>query len=134
MRRFSPFLLFTGEQHRKAAEAVHHYVSLFEDSEILGIDRYGPGETGPEWTVRMARFLLNGCEVRAMDSVYPRKFTFTPAISLYVECESEDEPDSAFNSLVDAGMALMPLDNYGFSKRLGWVQDKFGVSWQLNLP
>ena len=51
----------------------------------------------------MARFLLNGCEVRAMDSVYPHNFTFTPAISLYVECESEDELDSAFSALVDGG-------------------------------
>ena len=134
MRRFSPFLMFTGEQHGKAAEAVRHYVSVFENSEILGIDRYGPGGNEPEGTVRMARFLLNGCEVRAMDDVYPHKFTFTPAISLHVECESEDELDSAFNALVDGGMALMPLDDYGFSKRFGWIQDKFGVSWQLNLP
>ena len=82
----------------------------------------------------MARFLLNGCEVRATDDVYPHNFTLTPAISLYVECESEDELDSALNALVDGGMALIPLGNYGFSKRFGWVQDRFGVSWQLNLP
>ena len=127
MKRIKPF-------HGKAAEAVGFYTSLFDNSEILGIDRYGPGETEPEGTVRTARFTLNGIEFMAIDSAYPHKFNFTPSISLFVECESVTEIDTLFGSLAEGGMALMPLDDYGFSKRFGWVQDRYGVSWQLNLP
>ncbi|MBT5874623.1 MAG: VOC family protein, partial [Candidatus Latescibacteria bacterium] len=58
---------------------------------------------------------------------------FTPAISFFVECESESELDGAFKSLSDAGSVLMPPDNYGFSTKFTWVNDRFGVSWQLNL-
>lgn len=134
MKRIKPFLMFSGDQHGKAAEAVDSYVSLFQNSEIHAIDRYGPGDAEPEGTVRTARFSLNGTEFMAIDSAYPHKFNFTPSISLYFECESEVEIDTLFGKLAEGGMALMPLDNYGFSKRFGWVQDRYGVSWQLNLP
>ena len=60
-------------------------------------------------------------------------FTFTPAMSLFVECESEAELDAAFDRLSDGGKVLMPVGNYGFSSRFGWLSDRFGVSWQLNL-
>ena len=133
MQSIATFLMFAGDQHGKAADAVEFYTSLFERSEVLGIDRWGPGEIDPEGTVKTARFTLNGIEFRAMDSAYPHNFTFTPSISLFVECESKDELESAYAALLDGGMALMPLDDYGFSKRFGWVQDKYGVSWQLNL-
>ena len=134
MNRIKPFFMFSGDQHGKAAEAVAFYTSLFENSEILGIDRYGPGETEPEGTVRIARFTLNSAEFMAIDSAYPHKFNFTPSISLYCECESVAELDTLFAALAEGGMALMPLDNYGFSKRFGWAQDRYGISWQLNLP
>ena len=134
MKHIKPFLMFSGEQHGKAAEAVDFYTSLFENSEVLGIDRYGPRETEPEGTVRAARFSLNGTEFMAIDSAYPHKFNFTPSISLFCECESVAEINRLFGALVEEGMALMPLDDYGFSKRFGWVQDRYGVSWQLNLP
>jgi len=60
-------------------------------------------------------------------------FGFTPAMSLFVECESETELDAAFNRLSEGGNVLMPVGNYGFSSRFGWLTDRFGVSWQLNL-
>ncbi len=60
------------------------------------------------------------------------RFTFTPSISLFVECKSEVELDEAFNRLAEGGAVLMPLNNYGFSKKFGWLNDRFGVSWQLN--
>jgi predicted 3-demethylubiquinone-9 3-methyltransferase (glyoxalase superfamily) len=60
-------------------------------------------------------------------------FTFTPAISLFVECGSQAEQDGAFATLSANGAVFMPLDNYGFSQRFGWLQDRFGVSWQLDL-
>jgi len=60
-------------------------------------------------------------------------FTFTPSISIFVDCEDEAERGKAFRQLSEGGEVLMPLDNYGFSTKLGWVNDRFKVSWQLNL-
>ncbi len=134
MKRIAPFLMFSGEQRNKAEEAIGLYVSLFANSEILSIERYGPGEIEPEGTVKLLRFTLNGTELMAIESALDHRFTFTPSISLYVECESEEEVDVTFGKLAEGGMALMPIDNYGFSTRFGWVQDRYGVSWQLNLP
>jgi predicted 3-demethylubiquinone-9 3-methyltransferase (glyoxalase superfamily) len=59
-------------------------------------------------------------------------FTFTPAVSIFVQCDSEEETDGLFEKLSAGGAVLMPLDNYGFSKKFGWIADKYGVSWQVN--
>ena len=67
------------------------------------------------------------------DSPTKHDFTFTPAISIFVECESEAEQDQAFAQMSADGKVFMPLASYGFSKKFGWVSDRFGVSWQLNL-
>ena len=68
-----------------------------------------------------------------MESSLDHAFTFTPAISIFVNCETEDEIDKLFETLSQGGSVLMELTQYPFSKKFGWVQDKFGVSWQLNL-
>ena len=68
-----------------------------------------------------------------MDSVGPHNFNFTPSISFVIQCNSEDEMNHLFAELSQSGEVLMPLDNYGFSPRFGWINDRFGVSWQLNL-
>lgn len=124
-----PFLMFEGA----AAEAMEFYVSVFADAEIMFIERYGPGEPGPEGTVKAARIRIAGLEMRCFDSHVKHAFTFTPAISIFVTCESEAELDTTFARLSDGGGVLMPLNNYGFSQKFGWVNDRFGVSWQLNL-
>lgn len=59
-------------------------------------------------------------------------FNFTPSMSLFVDCENEEEISHLYNALSAGGAVLMPLGNYGFSPRFGWVNDRFGVSWQLN--
>jgi predicted 3-demethylubiquinone-9 3-methyltransferase (glyoxalase superfamily) len=128
-RTVSTHLMFEGV----AEEAMALYVSLFGDSGIAQIERYGPGEMGAEGTVKLARFTLAGKEFLAIDSPMKHGFTFTPSMSLFVECESEAELDAAFGRLSDGGSVLMPIDNYGFSTRFGWLTDRFGVSWQLNL-
>ena len=133
MRSVATFLMFSDEQHGKAEEALRLYTSIVSDSEILSIERYGAEEMGPEGTVKLARFRLNGTDVMAVDSPIAHGFTFTPSTSFFVECETESELDHAFETLLKGGEALMPLDNYGFSRRFGWVKDKYGVSWQLNL-
>jgi len=70
----------------------------------------------------------------AFDSPAPHNFTFTPAISLFVTCETEEELGRLYAALLEDGEVAMPLGEYGFSRRFGWVVDRFGVSWQLNLP
>ena len=133
MQSIATFLMFVGDHHGKAEEAAEFYTSVFKRSEVLSIDRWGPHEIESEGTVKSARFTLNGVEFRAMDSAFAHAFTFTPAISLFVECESKEELEFAYAKLIEGGEALMPIGDYGFSKRFGWVQDKYGVSWQLNL-
>ena len=124
-----PFLLFEG----KADEAMNFYVSLFPGSEIKEVVRYGPGGPGPEGTILRAEFTIGGQAVLSTDSFVHHAFTFTPAISFFVECESEDELRRLAAALAEGGNVFMPLDNYGFSRLFTWVADRFGVSWQLNL-
>ena len=129
MQKFVTFLMFEG----KAEAAMDFYTSLFAGSKIDNIVRYGAGEAGPEGSVMMATFSLGSQQFMASDSYVQHAFTFTPAISVYVNCESEAEIDRAFASLSEGGAVLMPLDTYPFSKKFAWVQDRFGVTWQLSL-
>jgi predicted 3-demethylubiquinone-9 3-methyltransferase (glyoxalase superfamily) len=76
---------------------------------------------------------LAGQDVICIDSPIQHAFTFTPSMSLYVECEDEAELDGVFAQLAEGGEVMMPPDNYGFSSKFGWVSDRFGVSWQLNV-
>ncbi|MBX3442159.1 MAG: VOC family protein [Planctomyces sp.] len=128
-RQISTFLMFDG----RAEEALRFYVSLFPGSAIHAIDKYGAGEMGAEGSVRRASFTLAGHELACIDSPTKHAFTFTPSTSLFVVCESEAEFDRAFAALSDGGAMLMPPGNYGFSAKFGWLVDRFGVSWQLNL-
>lgn len=125
-----PFLMFEG----RANEAIAFYVGLIPDSDIVDIARYGAGEPGPEGTVKFAVVRLAGQQVLFSDSFVSHGFSFTPSLSLFVDCESEADLERIFAALSEGGGVLMPLGNYGFSRRFGWVNDRFGVSWQLNLP
>jgi predicted 3-demethylubiquinone-9 3-methyltransferase (glyoxalase superfamily) len=117
-----------------AEEAMKLYVSLFAGSRINQIERYGPGEHGAEGTVKVATFTLAGREFICIDSPVKHAFTFTPSVSVFVDCENQGELESVFAQLSEGGFVLMPLDNYGFSQTFGWLQDRYGLSWQLNLP
>ncbi|HLO04022.1 MAG TPA: VOC family protein [Symbiobacteriaceae bacterium] len=128
-QKITPFLMFEG----RAEEAMNYYISIFERSEILAIQRYGPNEAGPEGSVMHATFSLNGQTFMAIDSFVKHGFTFTPALSFWVTCETEEEIDRVFAQLAEGGAVLMPLGAYPFSPRFGWVADKFGVTWQLTL-
>jgi predicted 3-demethylubiquinone-9 3-methyltransferase (glyoxalase superfamily) len=128
--KITTFLMFEGQ----AEEAMTFYTSLFDDSEIISITRYGsdgPGGPEAEGTVQRALFTLKGDKYMAIDS-FGHEFTFNPSISLFVQCESEEELETLYEKLMEGGTATMPLGDYGFSKKFGWVQDRFGVSWQLN--
>jgi predicted 3-demethylubiquinone-9 3-methyltransferase (glyoxalase superfamily) len=124
-----PFLMFEGN----AEQAMNFYVSLVPGSKVIDISRYGPGGPGPEGSVIKATFSVAGQTVMCIDSFVKHEFTFTPAFSFFVECDSEAELRRLSAALSDGGSALMPLDNYGFSRLFTWLKDRYGVSWQLNL-
>lgn len=121
-------------QDGNAEEAMKYYTSIIEDSSIKSITRYGANEAGEEGTVMQAIFSLKEQEFMCIDSNVTHAFTFTPSFSIYLTCDSEQEIDALYEKLMLNGQALMPLGDYGFSKKFGWVNDQFGVSWQLNLP
>lgn len=122
-------LMFDGA----AEAAMNFYVSVFKNSTINRIERYAAGEPGAEGSVKQASFTLAGQPFLCNDSPVKHEFTFTPSISIFVDCENEAELVEAFERLAEDGEVLMPVDDYGFSVRFGWVQDRYGVSWQLNL-
>ncbi len=126
-----PFLMF---QNNDAEAAMSFYVSLFPDSEIIDIVRYGPGEAGAEGSVHTATFSIAGQKVMCIDSPVKHAFNFTPSFSFFIDCSSEEEQNRLVTGLSEGGAVLMPLGNYGFSRQFAWVSDKYGVSWQLNLP
>ncbi|MGG0409215.1 VOC family protein [Peribacillus simplex] len=100
----------------------------------ISLDGEGFMETGTEGSVMQATFTLKDQEFMCIDSNVKHQFTFTPSFSIFLTCDSEEEIDGLYSSLTDGGQVLMPLGDYSFSKKLGWVSDKFGVSWQLTLP
>ena len=128
--KVTPFLMFDG----RAEEAMRFYVSIIPNSTIVSIVRYGAGEAGKEGSVMRADFALAGQPLICIDSPVKHDFTFTPSVSMLVDCVDDAEIAASFMKLSDGGQVMMPLDDYGFSRRFGWVSDRYGVSWQLNLP
>lgn len=124
------FLMFEG----RAEEAMNFYVSIFPDAGIRSIVRYGENDAGPAGTVQVAVFSLAGRELMCIDSSVKHAFTFTPATSQFVTCDAPAQVDELFGRLSEGGTVLMPLGTYPFSQRFAWVNDRFGVSWQLSVP
>ena len=128
--QITTMLMFAG----RAEEAINLYTSLFDDSGIEFIERYGPEyPQGPEGQVVHARFRLKGQLLMGMDSAVPQPFTFTPSMSLWVTCRDEAEIDRLYAALVEGGGVMMELAKYPFATKYAWITDRFGVSWQLTL-
>ncbi len=115
MQKIVPFLWFDG----KAEEAANFYVSVFKNSKVVRVTRYGEAGPGPKGSVMSVTFQLAGQEVYALNG--GPQFSFTPAISLFVNCETQAEVDALWEKL-SAG---------GSKDRCGWLQDKYGLSWQI---
>ena len=129
--QISTFLTF---QDNNAENAMNFYVELFVNSKIVQVKRWdkeGPVEEGK---IMHATFELNGSQFMCSDSPPVHNWDFTPAVSNFIDCENESELERLFSKLSEKGNVTMPLNNYGFSQKFGWVIDQFGVSWQLNLP
>ena len=121
-------------QNGRAAEAIRRYEEIFDgDFTIDALDTYDESAPGPTGQVQLAICTMLGQRISCIDSPIQHDFDMTPAISLFVECDDNDELERLFAALSVDGEVAMPLDDYGFSRRYGWVQDCFGVSWQLNL-
>lgn len=127
-QQFFTFLMFEGT----AEEAMNFYVSLFEDAEITSIKRYGAGEFGNEGSVMQAQFRLGDQRFMCIDSPAKHAFTFTPATSIFVTCDTEAEVEALFAKLSEGGQVLMALGTYPFSAKYAWVSDRYGVSWQVS--
>ena len=112
MKTMHTFLMFEG----KAEEAMNFYVTLFPNSSVTEITRYGPGQPGKEGTVMKAKFTLGDHTMMCIDSPTKHAFTFTPSVSLFVECDSEEVIKKYAAALGEGGKELMPLGNYGFSR------------------
>ncbi len=117
----APTLMYNGEQQGRAEEAVKFYISHFPNSSIEHLALYEPGEPGPTGQIKHAGFLLRGQDFAAMDSQMPTPIPFTPGISFFVNCEKQEEVDELWEKLSTGGR----------KDRCGWLQDKFGVSWQI---
>jgi len=115
MQRITPFLWFDD----KAEEAVNFYTSIFKNSKIESIMRYGEGGPGPKGTVMSATFQLDGQDFMALNG--GPLFTFSPAISFFVNCKTQEEVDELWEKLSEGGE----------KHQCGWLKDKYGVSWQI---
>ena len=115
MQKITPFLWFDG----KAEEAMDFYTSIFKNSKVVGIMRYGEAGPGPKGTVMSVTFQLDGQEFTALNG--GPMFTFSPAISFFVNCETQEEVDELWEKLSEGGE----------KQRCGWLKDKYGVSWQI---
>lgn len=116
LQKITPFLWFNQE----AEEAANLYVSLFKDSKILGISRYGEAGPGPKGSVMVVDFQLAGVRFNALNG--GPHFKFTEALSLAVSCDSQEEVDTLWSRLTANG---------GQESQCGWLKDRFGLSWQI---
>ena len=115
MQKITPFLWSNGQ----AEEAMNFYISIFKNSKVLHVSRYGEGGPGPKGTVMSAKFQLEGQSFFALNG--GPQYAFTPAISFFVDCVTQPEVDELWDKLSQGGKP----------GRCGWLQDKFGLSWQI---
>ena len=115
MQKITTFLWFDGQ----AEEAMNFYISIFKNSKVINVSRYGEGGPGPKGSVMSATFQLEGQTFIALNG--GPQYHFTPAISLFVNCETQEEVDELWKKLLEGGR----------EDRCGWLQDKYGLSWQI---
>ena len=115
IRKITPFLWFDGQ----AEDAANFYVSIFENAKIQNVSRYGEDTPGTPGTVMTVSFELEGLEFVALNG--GPEYTFTPAVSFSIDCTTQEEVDRFWARLSEGGR----------TNRCGWLQDRFGVSWQV---
>lgn len=121
-QKIVPSFMFSNAQAGKAYEAMNLYMNLFDNSKSVLIDKYTANENMPEGFIKYARFTLNNKEFSVMDNAIPFEHNFNEAISLVVECDTQQEIDFYWEKLIEDG---------GQESQCGWLKDKFGISWQI---
>ena len=120
---------------RPSRGGINTYIEIFGDAHIVHMTGYGRTRLGAkEGSIQQAVFQIFDQRIMVTESPIKHPFDFNPAISLFVDFTSEAELDRVFAELSADGFVMMPPDNYGFSTKFAFIQDRFGVSWQLNLP
>ena len=127
MQKIVPFLWFDKE----AGEAAEFYTSLFKDAEVTGTARYGETHPGRGGGVMTVNFTLENQAFTTLNG--GPDFRFTPAISFFVTLETEAEVNALWEKLVEGGTVLMPFQKYDWSEKYGWLNDRYGVSWQIGV-
>jgi predicted 3-demethylubiquinone-9 3-methyltransferase (glyoxalase superfamily) len=125
-QKITPFLWFDG----KAEEAANFYTSLFKKSKIVNLKYWAEGSPFPKEQVMNVTFELDGQQFYGFDA--GPMFKFNTSISFFVVCETEEETHTVWQKLTEGGSVMMPLDKYDWSEKYGWVQDRFGISWQIS--
>lgn len=133
MAEAMPFLTFQPSRGHTAGEAMAFYTGLFSDGVVLSEQRRPHDAPQGADTVEVAEFVVAGLHVRCSDSYVEHAWDFTPAMALWVTAASADEHRALADALGEDGAVFMPLDDYGFGP-FAWVQDRFGISWQLSGP
>jgi len=129
----STFLTYVGDQCGKAEEAIGFYTSIFPNSEIKSITKYAEGEPGgtPE-LIKYGVFILNGVEYKVSESNYNHAWSFTPGVSLFVECDTEEEIQTLFDAIAsNEGQVMVPLDNYAGMGITALVKNSDGVKTSM---
>lgn len=133
-QKITTFLTFAGRNYGKAEEAIRFYVSLFPDSRVEYLERHGGADSQPANELRRGAFTLAGQRFLATEDAGGDRFRFTPGFSLYVECRTPEECTNLYEALSNGGKVHLPLGPYPSSRLFAWLDDRFGVSWQLELP
>jgi predicted 3-demethylubiquinone-9 3-methyltransferase (glyoxalase superfamily) len=115
MQKITPFLWFD----KQAEEAANFYVSIFKNSRIVNVVRYGEAGPGPKGSVMIVKFQLDGQDFTALNG--GPEYSFTPAVSFFVDCKTQQELDDLWERLSEGGEQV----------QCGWLRDKFGLSWQI---
>jgi predicted 3-demethylubiquinone-9 3-methyltransferase (glyoxalase superfamily) len=122
LQKYTPSLMFTGDQNGRSEEAINFYTSIFPNSGVQGVLKYGENGGDVAGNVQHAQFHINGYYLMCMDSSGPHDFSFNEGVSMVVECDTQDELDNYWNKLTTSG---------GSESVCGWLKDKFGFSWQI---
>ncbi|WP_430895307.1 MULTISPECIES: VOC family protein [unclassified Paraflavitalea] len=135
MQTPQPFLMFSGANYARVQEAVDLYLQAFPEASIQSISYdHTASESKGKKVVSMVVLKIKELEIRMIDSAYDHQFNFTPSQSFFITCDSLEEFERLHYHLSEDGKELMAPGSYGFSARFTWFNDKFGVSWQINLP
>jgi predicted 3-demethylubiquinone-9 3-methyltransferase (glyoxalase superfamily) len=134
MTTASTALMFVGDQCGRAQAAPTFYAAHIPGFSAQRVERIEDQNDPRTADVRRAEFTIGDARLVAFDSAAMHSFTFTPAVSIWLDVDAAHDFRLIVTALADGGVTHMPTGDYGFSQQFAWVDDRFGLSWQINLP